>query len=75
MNEESNDAKKLGDIVIDYITKNKLSKLEKAFKDNPTLMQDIREFSQIHNRWMATHDRLMDNLNKMCSKQKCKTDI
>lgn len=75
MNENQSDAKKLGDIVVDYISKNKLSKLENAFKNNPTLVKDIREFSQIHNKWMDTHKRLMDNLNKMCSKQKCDTDI
>jgi hypothetical protein len=75
MNENQSDAKKLGDIVVDYISKNKLSKLENAFKNNPTLVKDIREFSQIHNKWMATHKRLMDNLNKMFSKQKCDTDI
>jgi len=75
MNENTDDAKKLGDIVIDYVSKNKLSKLENAFKNNPTLMKDIREFSQIHNKWMTTHKKLMNSINKMCSKNNCDTDI
>lgn len=75
MNEAGNDVKKLGDIVVDYISKNKMAKLEKAFKDNPSLMKDIRDFSQIHNKWMSTHERLMKSLEKMCTKQKCDTDI
>lgn len=75
MNEANDTAKKLGDIVVDYISKNKMGKLEKAFKDNPKLMQDIREFSQIHNKWMSTHQRLMNSLKQMCNKQKCDTDL
>lgn len=75
MNESSKDAKKLGDIVVDYVTKKKLSKLENAFKNNPAVMNRIKDYSKAHDNWMSAHDKLMDAINKMCSKQKCDTDL
>lgn len=75
MNENNEDAKKLGDIVVDYVAKNRIAKLEKAFQDNPKLMQDIREFSQVHTKWVSTHNKLMDSLKRMCNKGKCDTDL
>jgi hypothetical protein len=75
MNESKQDAKKLGDIVVDYISKNKKQKLVSAFKQNPVLMKHIEEYSKAHDRWKAAHKELMDVLEKACNKKKCDTNI
>lgn len=75
MNESNADAKKLGDIVVDYVSKKKITKLENAFRNNPVLMQHVRAYSKAHDEWMGAHDRLMAVLNKVCSQKKCDTDI
>ena len=75
MNESRDDAKKLGDIVVNYISKNKKQKLVNAFKKNPVLMKHVEEYSNAHDKWKDAHKRLMDVLEKVCNDKKCDTNI
>lgn len=74
MNENDKDIKKLGDIVVDLVSKGRLAKLETAFRNNPELMKHVRGFSEAHTRYEAAHKNLMDVMSKICKKKSCEID-
>lgn len=75
MKENSSDAKNLGAVIADLISKGKLNKLETAFRNNPELMKHVRDYWNAHNQYKQAHNKFMDTMDKICKKQSCDTNL
>lgn len=71
MNEGTGDAKTLGDMVTDLITQGKISKVERAFRKNPTLMSHVRDYWEAHEKYERAHKKFMSSIEQACKKEDC----
>lgn len=71
LHETERQAKKLGDIIVDFISKRKIASLERAFKANKTLMDNIKKYNDAFEAHRLAHEHLMKTLKNVCAKNDC----